>query len=117
MPERQGRIETIIRKNIADIIQFKVKNPKLGFLTVSDVKVSKDFSVAKVLVSFFFDKDKKPGMEILEKSKGFIRSELSHTLDTRRCPEIVFILDDGFEKEARIEAALERGKKKTKLKD
>jgi len=112
MPSRQGRIEGIIKKNISETITFKVKDPHLGFVTVSDVEVSKDFSVAKVYVSFILDDDKIPGMQTLEKAKGFIRSELAHSLDTRRCPEIRFILDDGYEKEARLEAALERGRKK-----
>ena len=112
MASRVERIESVIKKDIIDIITFNVKNPKLGFLTITDVIVSKDFSHAKVLVSFYFDKDKASGMEILNKAKGFIRSELAHKLDTRRCPDISFELDNGYENEARIEAALERGRKK-----
>jgi len=51
-------------------------------------------------------------MKTLEKAKGFIRTELSKTLDTRRCPEIRFVLDDGFKKEAQITEALARANKK-----
>jgi len=43
MPDRQSRIETIIKKNIAEIITYKLKDPHLGFCTITDVKVSKDF--------------------------------------------------------------------------
>ncbi len=112
MASRQERLETVIKKDIIDIITFKLQNPKLGFLTITDVIVSKDFSHAKVLVSFYFEKDKKTGIDILNKAKGFIRSELAHKLDTRRCPDITFELDEGYEEVARIEAALERGKHK-----
>ena len=112
MPDRQSRIETIIKKNITEIISYKVRDPHLGFFTITDVKVSKDFSYATVLVSFILEKDRGPGMKTLEKAKGYIRTELSKTLDTRRCPEIRFVLDDGFDKEARITEALARGKKK-----
>ena len=111
MPDRQSRIETIIKKNLSEIITYKLADPKLGFLTITDVKVSKDFSYATVLVSFILDKDKERGMETLNKAKGFIRTELSKTLDTRRCPEIRFVLDDGFEKEQRIIDALNKAKK------
>ena len=112
MPDRQNRIETIIKKNITEIISYKMKDPHLGFFTITDVKVSKDFSYATVLVSFILEKDEKPGMMTLEKAKGFIRTELSKTLDTRRCPEIRFVLDDGFKKEAQITEALARANKK-----
>ena len=110
MPDRQNRIETIIKKNITEIISYKMKDPHLGFFTITDVKVSKDFSYATVLVSFILEKDEKKGMETLNKAKGYIRTELSKTLDTRRCPEIRFVLDDGFKKEAQIEEALKRAK-------
>lgn len=111
MPDRQNRIETIIKKNITEIISYKMKDPHLGFFTITDVKVSKDFSYATVLVSFILEKDEKKGMDTLNKAKGYIRTELSKTLDTRRCPEIRLVLDDGFKKEAQIEEALARAKK------
>jgi ribosome-binding factor A len=106
MPNRDERIPVIIKKNLTEIIAFKIKDPHLGFVTVSEVKVSKDFSYAKIYVSFLIKKDIKPGMQVLNKAKGFIRSELSKTLDTRRCPEIIFVLDDGFDKEQKIVDAL-----------
>ena len=111
MPDKKARIETLIKKNITEIIQFKLKDPHLGFCTVTDVKVSNDHSYATVLVSFLLDKDKIKGIQLLRNAKGFIRTELAKTLDTRRCPEIRFVLDDGFDKEARITEALERAKK------
>ena len=112
MPDRQSRIETIIKKSITEIITYKLNDPHLGFCTITDVKVSKDFSYATALVSFILEKDEKPGMKTLEKAKGFRRTELSKTLDTRRCPEIRFVLDDGFKKEAQITEALARANKK-----
>ena len=110
MPDRQKRIETIIKKNITEIISLKLNDPHLGFLTITEVKVSKDFSHAKVYVSFILDQNKTPGMQTLNKAKGFIRSELAKTIDIRRCPDITFVLDDGYEKEARIDEALKRAK-------
>lgn len=112
MANKQERIPALIRKNIADIIQFELRNPHLGFVTIPEVKVSKDFSYAKVYVSFFNQDQIKEGMEVLEHSKGFIRSSLAKKMDTRRIPELSFVLDDGFQREARITELLDSAKKK-----
>ena len=108
MANKQERIASIIRKNIAEIIQFQVKDPHLGFVSIPEVKVSKDFSYATVYVSFFKDEDINPSLEVLNKAKGFIRSELASKLDTRRVPEIRFVLDEGYKKEERIAELLKK---------
>ena len=110
MANKQERIATLIRKNIAEIIQFELKNPHLGFVSIPEVKVSKDFSYAKVYVSFIRDEDAKEGMEVLEHSKGFIRSSLAKKMDTRRCPELSFVLDEGYKREERISELLKNDK-------
>ena len=106
MANKQERIASLIRKNIAEIIQFDLKNPHLGFVSIPEVKVPNDFSYAKVYVSFINDKDIKESLEVLEHSKGFIRSELAKRMDTRRVPEISFVLDEGYKREARISELL-----------
>lgn len=110
MANKQERIATLIRKNIAEIIQMELKNPHLGFISIPEVKVSKDFSYATIYVSFIIDKDASKGMEVLEHSKGFIRSSLAKKMDTRRCPELRFVLDDGYKKEERITELLKNDK-------
>lgn len=106
MANRQERIASIIRKNISEIIQFEIRDPHLGFVSIPEVRVSKDFSYADVYVSFINEEDEKPSLEVLNKAKGFIRSELASKLDIRRVPEIRFKVDDGWKKEARIEELL-----------
>ena len=108
MGSKIERIQTLIMRNISEIIQFELRNPNLGFISIPEVKVSKDFSHAKVYVSFIKEEDIKEGMKILEKSKGFIRSELAQRLDIRRVPEISFVLDEGYEKERRISELLKK---------
>lgn len=110
MANKEERIASIIRKNVSEIIQFQLRDPDIGFISVTDVKVSKDISWATVYVSFFNEKDIKPSMAALERSKGYIRTQLSHMLDTRRCPEIRFVLDEGYKREARIEELLNKNK-------
>ena len=108
MANRQERIASIIRKNISEIIQFQIRDPNLGFVSIPEVKVSKDFSYADVYVSFIKEEEEKPSMEVLNKAKGFIRSELAGKLDIRRVPEIRFKVDDGWKKEARIDELLKK---------
>ena len=108
MANKQERIASIIRKNIAEIIQFEVKDPHLGFVSIPEVKVSKDFSYAKVYVSFINEAEIEPSLEALNKAKGFIRTELASKMDTRRVPELRFVLDEGYKREARIEELLKK---------
>ena len=108
MANKQERIASIIRKNLVEIIQFQIRDPKWGFVSIPEVRVSKDFSYATVYVSFIKEEDIKPSMEVLNKAKGFIRSELAQKLDIRRVPEIRFVVDDGYQKEARITELLNK---------
>ena len=108
MADKLLRIQRLIMKNISEIIQFEIKDPHLGFVSIPEVKVSNDLSYAKVYVTFLNEKDAKEGMKVLEKSKGFIRSELAKRMDTRRVPEIRFVLDEGYQKEQRITELLNK---------
>ena len=108
MADKALRLQRLIMKNISEIIQFEIKDPHLGFVSIPEVKVSKDLSYAKVYVAFINENEAKEGMKVLEKSKGFIRSELAKRMDTRRVPEISFVLDEGYKREARIEELLKK---------
>lgn len=108
MANREERIASIIRKNISEIIQFQMKDSHLGFVSIPEVKVSKDFSHAKVYVSFFIESEIEPSLKALNKAKGFIRSELAKKMDTRRVPDISFVLDEGYKKEERITQLLKK---------
>ena len=90
---KQKRLEGTIRKNISDIIQFGLKDPNVGFVTITDVHVSNDHSFAKVFVTFLGkDARAQAGLKALNRAKGFIRSELSQRLDIRRTPDLIFVL-------------------------
>ena len=92
---KQKRLEGTIRKNISDIIQFGLKDPNVGFVTITDVHVSNDHSFAKVFVTFLGkDARAQAGLKALNRAKGFIRFELSQRLDIRRTPDLIFVLDE-----------------------
>ena len=108
MADRTQRIQSIIGKNISEIIQFELKNPKIGFCTVSEVWVSSDFSYARVYVTFLGAKYPKQNLEELNKTRGYVRSSLAKKIDIRKTPEITFYLDETYEKMNRLDEVLKR---------
>ncbi len=104
---KQKRLEGIIRKNLSEIIQFDVKDPNIGFVTITDVKVTRDHSYATVYVTFIGATNRKEAIASLERAKGFIRSELSQRLDIRRCPDLIFKIDTAEDNARHIEEIIE----------
>ena len=106
---KQKRLEGIIRKNISDIIQFDLKDPSVGFVTITDVKVSNDHSYATVYVSFLGKQERNDaGLKALNRAKGYIRTQLSQRLDIRRTPELIFEQDTVFQEGQHIEEILSK---------
>lgn len=111
MADRVQRIQSIIGKNISEIIQFELRNKNIGFCTVSEVLVSSDFSYAKVFVSFLGAKYPEQNLAELQKCKGYIRSSLAKKIDIRKTPDILFVLDDIYAKSDKLEEALKKEEK------
>jgi len=105
MVMKKEKMNNIIQRELSDIIHNEVKDPKVGFCTVTDVDVTNDLSIARVYVSFL-NKNRKKGLEALDRSKGFIRSLLARRLTVRKCPELQFILDTSLEYGNKIESII-----------
>jgi ribosome-binding factor A len=114
MGHRQSRINSLIIKNITDVIHFEMKNPALGFVTVTQSEVTPDHSFAKIYVSFMGAEDSYKRLEILKQAKGFIRSALASKMDIYKVPDLAFFLDDSYEKAQQFEATLAKAKAKEK---
>lgn len=111
MPNRNnnriGRIDEEYRKELSQIIGYELKNPNVtGMISVTKVKVTPDLKYAKVYVSILNSKNIKETMEGLEKSSGFIRTELAKRINLRNTPELVFEIDDSIEYGAKIDSIL-----------
>ncbi len=98
MKNKSLHIQALLARNISKIIQTDLNDPNLAFVSIPEVKVSPDRSYAKVYVSILDEKQINKTMKILEKSKGYIRSQLAKMMDTRRVPQISFVIDDSFKK-------------------
>ena len=102
------RLVSDIKKDLIEIVSQDLRNPHVGFVTITDVEVSNDLSFAKIYVSFLNENEEHESLHALNRSKGFVRSELARKLSTRRVPEISFVLDEGYKKEKRIEELLKK---------
>jgi ribosome-binding factor A len=96
-----------LRQVITDVLAREVRDPRVGFVTVTGVLVSNDLSHARVMVSTpGEDADKARALEGLQSAAGFLRSRAARALTTRTVPELHFELDRGLEHAARINELL-----------
>ena len=106
---RQERLAGEIRDEVAQMLERELKDPRLGFTTVTRVELSSGLQHARVLVSILGDAEAQQAtLEDLASASGFIRREISHRLRLRRAPEMVFVLDRGAEASEQIEAILRK---------
>ncbi len=96
------KTESSIKRILSDIIQNEVKN-NIGFVTITDVNLTSDYSYLTVYYTVLSLKDKKKAKEGLESSKGFIRTTLASRVKMRKVPEIIFKLDTSYDSASRIE--------------
>jgi ribosome-binding factor A len=105
---RPEQVAGTIRQVIADALAREVRDPRVGFVTVTGVLVTNDLSHARVMVSVSGDEGQKSrAMEGLQSATGFLRSRAARALTTRIVPELHFELDQGVEHAARIEKLLQ----------
>lgn len=105
---RPEQVAGTIRQVIADALVREVRDPRVGFVTVTKVLVTNDLSHARVMVSVPGDEtEKATAMQGLQSAAGFLRTRAARALTTRTVPELHFELDKGVEHAARIEELLE----------
>lgn len=104
--QRVQRVREEIKRAAAEIIR-NMKDPRIGFVSVTDVEVSNDLSHVKIFVSVYGDDEaKQRSLEGLRAATGFVRSEIGRAVRMRHTPEIVFRLDSSLERGARISQIL-----------
>ena len=106
------RIENQIRKEVSSILQYDIKNSKFGFVTVTDVEVTRDYSFATIFVSFLNTKDliAQDKLDELNRVKGVVRTALSKRLTIRKTPELIFKIDESYDQGNRIDEIISKFK-------
>lgn len=105
---RPDQVAETVRQAITDaLLRGEVRDPRVGLLTVTDVRVTNDLSHARVLVALHGDEAaRQRALEGLQSAAGFLRSRVARALSTRIVPELHFELDRGIEHAARIDTLL-----------
>ncbi len=111
--KRAARVGDQMAHEIADILMRKIKDPRIGFVTVTGVDVSDDLRNAKVFVSIYGG-SKEDTLKGLDSASAFIRSELGRRMRLRLVPEIIFRFDETVERGAHLMDILRDIKKEEK---
>lgn len=118
MSMRANRVAEQMKKELTDIIGRKMKDPRIGFVTVTDVRVTGDLQQATVYVSVLGDEEQKQNTLIgLAKATGFIRSEIGKRIRLRITPEIAFEWDESIDYGNRIETLISQIHKEQETKN
>ncbi len=107
---RADRLGDLIQREISDILQRRIKDPRIGFCTILRVDVSRDLRHAKVFVSIMGTQDQqKDTLAGLKSATGFIRREIGRRIMLRHTPEIVFRIDRSVDHSIRIAQLIKEG--------
>ncbi|MFQ3573415.1 MAG: 30S ribosome-binding factor RbfA [Thermodesulfovibrionales bacterium] len=104
--KRSTRLSLLIKEEIADIILRKVKDPRLGFVTVTDVEMTQDLKMARIYISVMKEETTGLSLDILNSAKGMIRAELNKRVRVKFIPTLEFRIDEAIDRGSRIDQLL-----------
>lgn len=107
-PYRTNRLNQSLREVLAELLQTEVKDPRVGFVTVSKVELNKDHSVARVFWSVMGEEEERRlSFAGLKKAAGFLQSRAGRTLGLRQAPELRFEYDGSVERGLELDGMLD----------
>lgn len=108
---RIERINETIKEILSEIVLDQLKDPRVGLVTITAVRVSNDMAVAKVYYSVMGEEsERKETHKGLVSARNFMRKTIANELKLRTAPELRFVYDDSLERSIAIEAALREAK-------
>jgi len=103
---RHDRVAALLRRELAQLIQQQVKDPRVGSVTVTDVEVTNDLSLARVYVASADSETLPDSVKALTRAGGFLRSTLGTMMTLRQVPELRFMADDSAPQGYHIDSLL-----------
>ncbi|MGV3488293.1 MAG: 30S ribosome-binding factor RbfA [Tuberibacillus sp.] len=104
---RIGRVAEQMKKELSDIISHRIKDPRVGFVTVTGVEVTGDLQQSTAYITVLGDEEQvSDTLKALSQAKGFIRSEIGKRIRLRKTPELEFKVDESIEYGNRINKIL-----------
>ncbi len=106
--KRSARVASQMQKELAIILQQSIKDPRIGFITVNEVELSKDLATAKIYITALGadEQGQKDNIMWLNDAAPYIRSEMGHRMRLRSVPYIKFYYDNSFETGMRVSELL-----------
>lgn len=100
---RKKRLESLLKREISQIIMHEIKDPRIHFVTVSNVSLTNDYKMAHIYVSIMGDeKEKEKNLQGLKNASGFIRKLVGESIKIKYNPELIFKIDDSLDKQDKI---------------
>jgi len=110
--QRHDRVQEALRQEISTIIQKEIRDPRIGFLTITRVELTKDLRYAKVYFTILGEtKDKHLALKGLNSAKGYIKGVIAEKIKLRYTPEISFKIDESLDHTRQVLDILERLRK------
>ena len=112
---RPGRVREALRQEISKILQEEVKDPRIGFITVTRVELTDDLRFARIYFSVLGEKKEQyKALKGLNSAKGYIRNQIADRVKLRLVPDIRFMVDDTLGRAQAIYDLLDKIKKDKK---
>jgi ribosome-binding factor A len=108
MSYRIDKVEHLIKEEISLIFLHKLADLNLGFITITNVRVSTDLKVARIYLSVLEKEKREFALDKIEDKKGIIRTELAHRIRIKFIPELRFFLDDTLDYVEKIEGLIKK---------
>ncbi len=105
---KQGRIGDSIQKELARMIRSELSDPRLGFITISEVVVTLDLSIARIYVTVLEESKQAENIIILQGAAKFLRNGLAKKLKLRHTPRLEFFYDHGLDNGIKMTALIEQ---------
>jgi len=116
--KRAVRVGELLKEEISQIVLREMKDPRIGFVSVTDVEVSGDLRHAKVFISVYgSDQEKKETLEGLQQAQGFVRKLVGERIKIHHTPEIIFRYDDSIENGVHISEIIKDLKESGEIKE
>jgi ribosome-binding factor A len=116
--KRAIRVGELLKEEISQIVLREMKDPRIGFVSVTDVEVSGDLRHAKVFISVYgSDKEKEETLEGLQQAQGFVRKLVGERVKIHHTPEIIFRYDDSIENGVHISEIIKDLKESGEIKE
>ena len=116
--QRSERVQEALRQEISRIVHGELKDPRLGFITITGVQLTRDLRYAKVYFSVLGEaKDRSLALKGLNNAKGYIKGLIADRINLRFTPEIDFRIDEFFDQARKIRGVLDIFKKDGSEKD